>query len=77
MNAFYAKQCLFQKAYGNYLGLCRLALFMADQMSLNLDRVNCFVGLEELEGVAKSDSAIRELKVAAEALCAPVSVIHS
>jgi hypothetical protein len=76
MNAFYAKQCLFQKAYGNYLGLCRLALFMAGQMKLNLDRVNCFVGLEELEDVAKSDSAIQDLKGAAEALCAPVSLVH-
>src|SRR5579863_2145624 len=26
MNAFYAKQSLFKKAYGNYLGLCRLGL---------------------------------------------------
>ena len=36
MNAVYAKQSLFKKGYGNYLGLCRLALFMAGEMKLTL-----------------------------------------
>jgi hypothetical protein len=53
MNAFYATQQLFDKAYGNYLGLCRLGLFMAREMGLTLARFNCFVGVAKLERVTK------------------------
>lgn len=51
INAFYATQQIFQKAYGNFLGLCRLGNFMAHEMNLELDRMNCFVGVEKLENV--------------------------
>lgn len=69
MNAFYAKQSLFKKAYGNYLGLCRLGVFMAEQMDLHLERVNVTVGLAELEMLSKSHPAIKELQQAAQILC--------
>jgi len=69
MNAFYAKQSLFQKAYGNYLGLCRLGAFMARQMGLTLERVNVTVGVAELEMLSKSHPVIKELQQAAEVLC--------
>ena len=49
MNAFYATQQLFEKGYGNYLGLARLGIFVASQVGLNLDRVTCFVGVEKME----------------------------
>jgi hypothetical protein len=54
INAFYATQQLFDKAYGNYLGLCRLGHFMVHEMELTLDRVNCFVGVEKLERIGKT-----------------------
>lgn len=68
MNAVYAKQSLFKKAYGNYLGLCRLGLFMAGEMKLTLDRVNCFIGVEELETISKSSAEAKELQAAARTL---------
>ncbi len=49
LNAFYATQQLFEKGYGNYLGLARLGLFVASQVGLALDRVTCFVGVEKME----------------------------
>jgi hypothetical protein len=51
VNAFYATQQLINKAYGNYLGLCRLGHFMAHEMGLTLDRMNCFVGVEKLQKI--------------------------
>ncbi len=51
INAFYATQQLINKAYGNYLGLCRLGHFMAHEMGLILDRMNCFVGVEKLQKI--------------------------
>jgi len=39
--AFYANQTLIEKAYGNYLGLHRLGLFMAKEMGIQLKEVIC------------------------------------
>ncbi|MBI4764642.1 MAG: thymidylate synthase [Deltaproteobacteria bacterium] len=39
--AFYANQLLLEKAYGNYLGLFRLGLFMAGEMGLKLRGITC------------------------------------
>jgi hypothetical protein len=44
MSAFYASQYLFKRAYGNYLGLCRLGRFMAHEMGLRLERMTCYIG---------------------------------
>lgn len=55
VNAFYATQQLFDKAYGNLLGLVRLGNFMSREMNLNLAGVNCYVGIEKLERITKSD----------------------
>jgi hypothetical protein len=41
VNAFYPTQLIFDKAYGNYLGLYRLGRFMAHGMGLKLARVTC------------------------------------
>ncbi|MEB3179286.1 MAG: hypothetical protein VKL59_09680 [Nostocaceae cyanobacterium] len=54
MNAFYATQQLLEKAYGNYLGLCRLGNFMAYEMELKFERMNCFIGVEKLDTVPKN-----------------------
>lgn len=45
VNAFYATQYAFERAYGNYLGLCRLGHFVAHELKLTLDRVTCFTGI--------------------------------
>ena len=37
----YATQDIVDKAYGNYVGLHRLGVFMAQEMGLKLDRLTC------------------------------------
>lgn len=59
VNAFYATQQLFEKAYGNYLGVCRLGAFMAKEMGLSLSRVNVFAGVLKLERIGKRDAALQ------------------
>ena len=60
VSAFYPTQYLFDRAYGNYLGLCHLGAFMANQMGLSLVRFNCFVGRATLGGITKQ--ALERLK---------------
>lgn len=55
LNAFYATQKILEKSYGNYLGLCRLGNFMAHEMGLEFERMNCFVGVAKLDTVPKKD----------------------
>lgn len=66
MNAFYATQKLLNKAYGNYLGLCRLGNFMAREMGLEFTRMNVFVGVEnfDMKGVGKTSPLLRPLEAA-------------
>ncbi len=70
-NAFYATQQIFDKAYGNYLGLAQLGAFMAEQMDMPLARLNVMVGVSKLDGVCKSDPDLIPLLAAARALVAP------
>jgi thymidylate synthase len=44
LTAFYGTQHLYRKAYGNYLGLCRLGKFLAKEMNLKFVRFNCIAG---------------------------------
>jgi len=48
LNAFYAMQLLFVKAYGNWLGLMRLGAFVASQTNLRFERLNCFAGIQKM-----------------------------
>ena len=41
VNAFYATQQIFDKAYGNYLGLAQLGGFMAHEMNLPFSSSQC------------------------------------
>jgi hypothetical protein len=50
VNAYYPTQYLFDRGYGNYLGLCHLGQFMAKQMGLQFDRLVCFIGQCHLGG---------------------------
>jgi hypothetical protein len=53
VNAFYAEQYLVEKAYGNYIGICRLGRFVAHELRLPLVRVMCVTGIARCE-VSKS-----------------------
>lgn len=68
VNAFYATQQIFDKAYGNYLGLAQLGAFMAHEMGMPLARLNVTVGVAKLERISKSDTDLRPLIAAANAL---------
>jgi hypothetical protein len=75
MNAFYATQYVFDKAYGNYLGLTQLGAFMASEMGLRLARLNVTVGVAKLDGISKNDMSLQPLvTVARAALAAPSTV---
>jgi hypothetical protein len=50
---FYATQYIFQKAYGNYVGLYNLGRFVARELGLRLTMVTCFSGVAEL-GTSKT-----------------------
>lgn len=67
VNAFYATQQVFNKAYGNYLGLAQLGAFMAHEMKIPLVRVNVMAGIEKLDKIGKTDSALVPLVAAARA----------
>lgn len=65
VNAFYATQQLFVKAYGNYLGIAQLGAFMAHEMRLKMSRMNVIVGVAKFERISKTDQALAPLVVAA------------
>lgn len=49
LNAFYAVQYLVERAYGNYVGLCRLGYFVAHELEIPLVRVTCLAGIAQCE----------------------------
>ena len=57
VNAFYLMQYIFDRAYGNYLGLCHLGEFLAHETDLRFSRMTCFIGKPELGDVPKRDLA--------------------
>jgi hypothetical protein len=68
VNAFYATQQIFDKAYGNYLGLAQLGAFMSHEMDMPLARLNIMVGVAKLERITKSDPDFSPLVAAAKSL---------
>ncbi|HVB22013.1 MAG TPA: hypothetical protein VNG51_08715 [Ktedonobacteraceae bacterium] len=59
VTGFYAIQHLFERAYGNYLGLCNLGHFMAHELELQLTQVTCIAGVGKIGNVNKRD--VKEL----------------
>lgn len=55
VNAFYPMQYIFDRAYGNYLGLCQLGEFLAHETRMTFSRLTCFIGKPELGDVPKRD----------------------
>lgn len=49
INAFYSTQYLVERAYGNYVGLCRLGRFVAHELHMPLIRMTCFTGIAKCE----------------------------
>jgi thymidylate synthase len=66
LNAFYATQYMIERAYGNYLGLCRLGHFVGHELGVPLARVTTFIGLAQrdgqLSGLEPVLAAIRDLQ---------------
>jgi hypothetical protein len=44
ITGFYGTQYVFERAYGNFLGLCRLGRFLAHEMGLTLKQMTCIAG---------------------------------
>ena len=63
--AYYPTQYIFDRGYGNYLGLYRLGLFLAHEMALTLSRVSFFIGSPRL-GDSVRKHALDDLRRAAE-----------
>ncbi|HOX05889.1 MAG TPA: thymidylate synthase [Planctomycetota bacterium] len=62
ISGYYPSEFIFDRAYGNYLGLCHLGMFMAAQMQVNLVRVNVFVGQPALGYTGKRAlTALRQI----------------
>jgi hypothetical protein len=55
LSAFYPMQYLYERAYGNFLGLVKLGRFVADQTALKLARVVCVAGIGKRE-ISKRDA---------------------
>ena len=65
VTGFYATQYIFERAYGNYVGLCRLGDFMAQEMGKQLTQVTCVASPAKrdktkgfLQGLAREVEAI-------------------
>lgn len=56
LNSFYAIQYLYERGYGNWLGLINLGKFMANEMGLKFERFNCYIGVELLDHINKSQA---------------------
>jgi hypothetical protein len=61
VGAYYPTQYVFDRAYGNYLGLCHLGQFMAKQMGLKFSGLRCFIGICHL-GAGVTKMALTPLK---------------
>ncbi len=55
ITGFYAVQHLFDRAYGNYLGLCNLGRFIAHELGLQLTQMTCIAGVAKIGGVNKKE----------------------
>ena len=56
---YYPVHYIFERAYGNYLGLVHLGRFMAQEMHLSLTRVVCIAGVATFEVTPSKISALR------------------
>lgn len=55
--AFYASQTLFERAYGNIIGICNLSKFVAHELDIDLAEVDLYVGVEKLD-LGRADASV-------------------
>lgn len=57
VTALYAEQWIVDRGYGNYLGLCRLGRFVAEQMKLRFSQLTCIASCAQLgQAVGKREA---------------------
>jgi len=56
LNSFYAIQYLYERAYGNWMGLINLGRFVAREAGLEFERFNCFIGVELLDELSMEEA---------------------
>jgi len=61
VNAFYAVQFMGERAYGNYLGICRLGRFVAHELHRPLSRMTCVTGIAQRDFSTSDISALLAL----------------
>jgi thymidylate synthase len=55
LTGYYATQYYFERAYGNFLGLCDLGWFMAQEMKLHLSQVTCIAADAQLGNIGRGE----------------------
>ena len=60
ITGYYATQYVVERAYGNYLGLCRLGRFMAHEMGLKFDNMTCIATPVKRDRTKKSVNGLAE-----------------
>ncbi len=55
VTGFYATQHIFERAYGNYVGLCNLGCFVAHELDLRLTQMTCVAGVAKIGNINKGD----------------------
>lgn len=71
VTGYYATQYIVERAYGNYLGLCRLGQFMAHEMGLRLHQLTC------IATPAKRDGSKSELRPLAQSVRASLERLRA
>lgn len=64
----YATQTMFERAYGNYVGLCDLGRFFAHYWNMQLTRVTCIASVAQLDTANISKTDARALATAVKGL---------
>jgi thymidylate synthase len=62
VTGFYGAQHLFERGYGNYLGLYNLGLFMSHELGLRLTQMNCVASVALAKGGDIRKSDLEDLK---------------
>lgn len=68
VTGFYATQTMFDRAYGNYIGLCDMGRFFAHYWDMRLTRVTCIASVAQLDTTNISKTDARELATVVKGL---------
>ena len=55
LNAFYPTEYIFDRGYGNYLGLCWLGAYMAENLGIRFSALTCFIGVPHPGSKSKAE----------------------